>query len=406
MLKSLRKNTFWLLLARLSTQGLGLIFLAVVARRLVVADFGQFTAFASILLVGNTFTTFGTDTLIIRETARTQKITPLITSTIALQLALAVLWLLVTLALRPSLPLLLYSLALFPLAFFSVFSALLRAFERMRLFWGLSLAAAGLILIPAFVSHDLLTLCIWLLGGQILIAIIAAGICSASLPDFRLPPILDFSKLLKATWPFAALTTIAILSQRLGTLTLYSLTGDVSTAYFSSAARIVEGLKIGHFAVLGALLPALARVGSELRGDFRLSLIYMLGLSGLLAWGVTMVARPLITLLYGAPYIPAANLLQILIWSLLPYTISAFISVELVANGAERGLLTATAISFLIFIFLYIVLIRAFGLVGAVWAGLSGEFLQAGVFVWVRKRYVLAKILEPSQASSPKEHPG
>ena len=145
---SLRLSSFWLLFSRISAQTLAVIFIALVARRLEPASFGQFAFIASTVFIANTFTTFGTDTLLIREIAKAGQITELVGRAFTLQTSLSIFWCFATLLFRAEAPLLIFSLSLFPLAIFSVVSALLRAFERMDLFWGLNLGN-GLIQILA-----------------------------------------------------------------------------------------------------------------------------------------------------------------------------------------------------------------------------------------------------------------
>ena len=57
------------LAARLGAQALGLLFTAVLARALGEAGLGQFAFISAVLLIGNAVTTFGLDTLLIREVA-------------------------------------------------------------------------------------------------------------------------------------------------------------------------------------------------------------------------------------------------------------------------------------------------------------------------------------------------
>jgi O-antigen/teichoic acid export membrane protein len=117
-------------------------------------------------------------------------------------------------------------------------------------------------------------------------------------------------------------------------------------------------------------------------------LLGLLGTSILLAGGVMLLAGPIISLLYGQAYAPAAGLLSNLSWSLVPYTISAFISVDLVTRGRERDLLKATLVSLFLFVVLYVVMIDRYGLSGAAWAALLGESLQAFILVWVAKKFI------------------
>jgi len=382
---SVRRNSFWLLFSRLTAQGLALLFIAIMARRLGVESFGQFTFIGTVVLIGNTFTNFGTDTYLIREIARASKITDLIAGAFGLQLLLSALWLIATLFFRPNPLLLLYSFVLFPLALYSIATATLRAFERMDLVWTLSLANGVLQLGAAYFSFDIWTLCLFLLVGHMLLAAFSYWICFASLPDFSLFPIHNIFPLLKLTLSFAVLTILLVLSGRLGVLTVSALLGDSPTGIFSSVTRVVDGLKLGHYAILGALLPAISRGTHESKQSFQKGFILLMGLSLFMAIALSLFARLIILILYGEKFLPAITLLSFLGWVLIPYTISSFISYDLIAHGQEKTLVKATVISLVIFLALYLWLISTDGLNGAVYAALIGEFIQAILFVYFQR---------------------
>jgi len=380
---SLRRNSFWLLFSRITAQGLAILFIALAARRLGVESFGQFTFIGAVVLIGNTFTNFGTDTYIIREIARVGKITDLVPRALGLQLLLSMFWIIATFFLAPNPPILIYSVSLFPLSIFSVATAALRAFERMDLVWTLSLANGLIQFIAALLSFDLWTLCLFLLIGQLLTAALSYLICAASLPDFSLLPINNVFPLFKLTLPFAALTLLLVLSQRLGVLTVSSLLGDSATGIFSSVARVVDGLKLGHYAILGALLPVISRGTRESKQSFRKGFFLLMGLSLLMAIGLSLFPRIIILILYGDKFASAIQLLALLGWSLIPYTISSFISYDLIARGQENALVKATAISLVVFLVLYLWLISIYNLNGAIYAALVGEIIQALIFITV-----------------------
>ena len=384
--RSVRQNTLALLFSRLTAQGLAIIFVAILARRFGVETFGRFTFFAALVLIGNTFTNFGTDTYLIREISRAGKITALLPSAFGLQIVLSSLWWLATLFLQPEPELLLYALALFPLVITSIATSSLRAFERMDLVWTISLANGTVQILAALVSNDLWMLCAYLLIGQLFLAGLSYWICTVSLDAFRLVPIHDIRPLLRATLPFAALTILLVLSQRLGVLSVSRLLNDSSTGLFASAARIVDGLKLGHYAVLGALLPVISRGTREAKQSFRSGFGLLMGLSLIVAVGLSVFPRVVILILYGDGFSPAIGLLPILGWSLLPYTISSFISYDLIARGKELTLVKATMVSLSVFLVLYLWLISIYGLNGAIYATLAGEVFQAVIFIYFGQR--------------------
>lgn len=380
MISRLQRNTLHLLLARVGAQAFSILFIALLARRLGVADFGQFTFIAAIILLGNTFTNFGTDTALIRELNRAPA-PQLIAQSFTVQLTLSALWVIATYTLKPNSPLLLYSLALFPLVFFSIATAVLRARERMDLVLALSLIHGILQLLAAFFSSDIPTLILSLLIGHFLTAAFSYLLCNASFPDFNLILLPNIFPLLKLTLPFAALTFLLVLSQRLGALTTSALLGDSATGIFSAAARIVDGLKLGHYAILGALLPVISRRAPEAAYSFRIGFILLMFVSLLMAIMLSLFPKLTIVILYGDGFLPAVNLLALFGWSLIPYTVSSFLSYRLIAQGSEIVLVKATAISLTIFLALYLWLIPTFQLQGAIYAALIGEIIQAVIFI-------------------------
>jgi O-antigen/teichoic acid export membrane protein len=247
----------------------------------------------------------------------------------------------------------------------------------MDLFWGFSLVNSFVQISCAIFASDLLTLCTLLLIGNIITSFLALRLFSIFMPDFRLLPFLDFRPLLPVVLPFALLTTLSILSQRLGVLSANFFLGDVATGLFSSAARIVDGMKFGHYAVLGALLPALSRGALHAKQNYRMAFAGLFAASILFAGGVALFAHPILYFLFGEKYVSAEHLLMILAWSLVPYTISAFLSVDLVVREKEGVLLKITIISLVVWMSLFIWLIISDGLRGAAWAALIGEIIQA-----------------------------
>ncbi len=410
-------NSLWLLLTRLATQALMVVFVGLVARGLGDAGLGQYAFIASLVVIGNTVTTFGTDTLLIREIARAgHAATPSVAASLWIQLGLSALWL-IGLALSDAalagktpetrLALKLYGLALIPMAFYTVFSATLRAYERMDLFLllnvlTLSLQTGGAALVLS-AQNSLLALSALLLAVQVVAAGLAAAACVFLLPNFTLSWRITRAHLiaaLSAALPLAGLSVLAILTQRVNVLMLSTIVGDTTTGWFSAAARVVEGLKVGHYAVLGALFPALSRltrhgeVGppqESIGHTLRPSLFKLLGLAAGLAVCIAWLARPLTDLLYGPRFAPSISALQILVWSLIPYTLTATVSLRLVTLNAEGVVLNGTLASLIVSVILYGLLIPRFGLLGACWGTLIGECFQAGLFLWLNRTRAAAR---------------
>lgn len=402
-------NSFWLFMARLATQIQLILFTLLAARGLGVADFGQYSFIASTVVLGNVVTSFGTDTYIIRELASKRRGgTDLIGTSLILQLVLAFLYIALVFLWSAFLPqasfdeiigLRVYSLALIPLAFFSVYSAVLRARERMDLFLVVNLLGAvlqtGIAWVALHQSVKLVPFMGVLLFTQVAIAITAGIVCWRLEHGFITQ--LGFNgrqlvSLLRMVWPLAFLSILGVGYQRVGILTLSILKGDLQTGWFSVAVRMTEALKFANIAVLGALLPMTARLFARRGGEkeigqlFNTTLLVLLGLAILSAVSVSILAPLLIPAFFGAKYLPSIPLIRSLIWVLVPYTLSSSISLRWIVWGRERMLLFATMIGSGIGLGLNLWLVHTNGAAGASLAAVLNECSLAAILILMRQR--------------------
>lgn len=408
-MQRLGMNSLWLALSRLGSQALSAGTIILVARALGPSGLGGFTFVTSLILVVNVFTSFGLDTLLVRELARSRDpgsyyLPAALWLQLGLSLAVIPVLLLVSRWIPHQTPgtllaIKIYSLALLPLAFYTVYSAVLRAYERMDLFLlvnflvvAAQLAGAGLVL---YLGGNLVALSVVLLTSQVLGALTAGWLSRKAAPGTHLSgghprhlvPLVG--QILRQSWLLALLGGLAVISQRLGVLLLSLLSGQSMTGTFSAAVRVVELLKLGHYAYFGALFPVLAaqadgndphKAGALqpvsmrlMRLSFGSLLLLSIGAALVLDW----LAVPLIKLLYGSGYGSAAELLKLLAWSLVPYTISAQLSLEMVTQHQERYVASSSAVSIVLAACAYWALVPRLGLDGAGLAALSAEAANA-----------------------------
>ncbi len=373
--------------------------MAVVARKLGVEVFGQYTVLASVVFIGNIFTTFGTDALIIRQIAQERQMTPLVSKALCLQICLSCVWCLVVTVIGVFLDssldfrtaLILYNLSLLPLSFYSVVSSVFRAMERMDLFMGLNLCSMllqmlGLMFLGEGQLHGLLVLCSWLFVVQVITSLIGLGMGWLYIPAFSLP--VNFSlgevfDLARSGWRLALFYPIGLFSQRLNVFVLTAFSGNSVTGWYSASARLVEGLKLGHFSLLNGLMPEMSRpISAERKRMMTLSLYGLTAWSFFVAVVVTLFANPIVAMIYGEAFKPSIMILKIIVWALVPYTFSSYFSVSLIMRGAEVVVLNANLICLVASVFLYVFLISAFGVHGAAWAALMLETLLASILLF------------------------
>jgi O-antigen/teichoic acid export membrane protein len=396
------KNTAWLLVGRLGSQGLAMLFAILIARRLGSVGLGQYAFITSVIFLGNLTTTFGTDMLIIREMAAKREVS-LLPAALILQLGLSVPFIILVFLVAPLLPnqtgeailaLQLYSLALLPLAFYSVFSSALRGMERMDSFtWlnllnGSMLVGLGLLFIRPDTS--VVTLSIVLLAVQTSCALAAALLCLAQIPAFSRAWQTSrhgLRRLVRLSAPIAVLGLLGAFYQRMAVYFLAIFQGAAVTGSFSAALRVMEAAKIGHIALLSALFPAmaLANLGHvdqrAFQKIFSSSLNLLLALALLFAVVLFVFAGPLVALLYGTEFDSAVPVLQALAWVLIPVTYSYYLSLMLLAAKAERLIMLALAASTIVLAAFILLGLPLWGLRAVGWGMLIAESVQALILI-------------------------
>ncbi len=381
----MRLNSLWLLIARLGSQAALALFTILIARQLGSAAFGEYAFVVTIVFIGNMVTTFGTDMILIRDIAARHDYSRLAPSLI-IQLSLSALLIAVTFFATTLAALKIYSLSLIPLAFFTVFTSMLRGQQRMDLYaiLGMTTAVMQLFFGILFIQRgaSIVTVAILLLVFQVAAAFIAWTLCRRQILRWTTSRDL-FISALKASAPIAVLGIITILYQKISILMVTFSLDATSTGWFSAALRVIEFAKIGHLAVFTALYPAMAKEQSK---GFAKEWIVLLFAACALSAFLFLFASPIIFILFGADYIAAVSLLRLLAWVLIPFTVNTLLVLSFLAVGYERPVLYASSLGLFILVALNMWWIPLTGIVGAGWSLLAAESAQTVVLIFYRNR--------------------
>ncbi len=409
----------WLFCGRLAGQVFGVLLTVLLAARLGIAGLGEYAFVAAVVFVANVMTTFGTDMVVIRELASGNR-TGSWPAALALQLVLSLatiglLWVAAPLipGQRPEVAdaLRVFSWSLVPAALSSIASAGLRGAGRMdrlavlgTLAAAFQLGAAWLLVPP---GTALVAAVAVLLAAQVVAGAASWMVLAASAPSFRALPTFDRTGILRmarVSAPIGMLGVLGVLYQRLGVIVLGVVAGPVATGWFAGASRLAEAAKGGHVAFFGAVYPVMAAAGGDGVAEDeqernrvaaaeqavdrarRLSL----GLAVVVA-AVLLVAGPAaVAVLYGPAFAPSAGAVAILALSVVPSMIATFQSLEFVATRRERLTLRALLLSLAALVGLIAVMVPAIGWIGACWAVLAAETVQA-VAMEVSRRGLTSK---------------
>ncbi len=402
----LASNSLWLAAARFGTQAAMVVFTILLARRLGSAGFGEYAFIAAALAFANIVSSFGTDMLLIREIAADGRLAGL-AEALLIQVLLSALLVLAAWSGAGRLPnqspqavqaLKIYSLSLFPLAFFTVFTSALRGMQRMNAYAVLNLSSAmiQLVVVAAFFRNGqgLVPLAFLLLAVQVAVTLLAGALC-LGIPGFRNAWTFSFpgfSRLVRLSSPLGLLALLGMLYQKLSLLLVSILGGAALTGWFSAAQKAVEASKTAHVAAFTAIYPAMSQAHTDAANRTSagravgLSWQFVLAGAAAISLVLFLLAGPLTSLLFGPGYAPAAGALRILAWMLIPYTANTFLNLAFLAAHAERSVAAALLASLIALGVLSAWGIPRAGLAGAAWAALAAECVQACVFLveWQR----------------------
>jgi O-antigen/teichoic acid export membrane protein len=110
------------------------------------------------------------------------------------------------------------------------------------------------------------------------------------------------------------------IGMRIGVVLLSKMAGDASVGVYGAANNLVERVNVIPDSICTAFFPAMALAFKNSKSDARdlyqkiFLYLFLIGLP--IAVGSTILARPIIHLIYGDIYAPSAFILQILAWAM------------------------------------------------------------------------------------------
>jgi O-antigen/teichoic acid export membrane protein len=363
------------------------------ARHLGSAGFGEYAFIIAVVLIGNAFSTFGTDMVLIRRISSAGDYSDL-PSALYLQLSISAIFILLAFGISPFLPvqrpLQIYVFALIPLSFFTVFTTVLRGAQWMGSFSFLHFMVALLQMTAVFLLIGLQSsveqLAFYLLGVHVIGA--AVGFYALSRMD-GFPRKLGIYPpahpcLAKVSARMALIGTLRLVYEKITLTMLPVLTTVSETGLFASSLRTVDAAKLGHLSALTAAYPEMAR--TKLKGThLNRSKLWLFVAAVLISSTLFLFAERILLLLFGSEFISSASALRILAWTIIPYYVVSYYSLAFVAIQRETAVLSALGIALLLLVVLLVFLVPLYGLRGAAAAVFIAEIVQA-FLLWLQWR--------------------
>src|SRR5262249_23194812 len=167
------------------------------------------------------------------------------------------------------------------------------------------------------------------------------------------------------SWPLMLSASLFLILQRLDQVMLGAMIGPTEVGWYAAAVRVSDVLRVVPWAILTTVFPTIirAKANSQQLYDQRMQALYDLTLwmAICIALPGTLMAGPLVHLLYGAAYGPTAGILRIHLWTLV-FSFTGMIAGHwFVAEGLFKLTLQMSVFSVVTNIALNLLLIPSYG---------------------------------------------
>ncbi len=350
----LSRNTATLLISNLGGAFFSFVLSALIGRALGTEGLGAYAVAMAWVFPLNLVVEFGLGTLMMRDLAQDfSSASSYLETVTAVRLILGGAIMLLLIAAAPLIsrdPLVISGLQISAplviiLPLFSSFTAIYKARGAM---WPIPYLNIGMLVIQATLTWIVLRAEGGVIAALILNVLTSAGQLVAAWSIYRwkfydpvtagLRLTATIRPLLRQAFPFALAAVFAALQTRLSVILLERLATTSEVGYFSAASRFVEAARLLPNAYFGALFPALSALAINrqfMRQTFRRGMFGLTGFGLAAGIGFSLLALPLLTLIYGSEFAPAALILQVLGWSLLFSLLRGGRTLYLYAVGQE-----------------------------------------------------------------------
>ena len=416
-------NTFLLVAFEVANPLLSLLLVGTMTRRLGAEGTGAYNLLLTFFFVATSFTSLGLNSLITREVSRDRAaarrylcssaslgllVSLVVAVGVVVTVALAgygpeVAWggWLVALALLPSI-VVLYSEAIF-IAFekveYIVFLAMVENIGKVAV--GLWMLRRGMGVVPLIASFALFRFMTLALNLMLFHRHIAPLSWSYDGSVAR--------ELARNIPVFGTIFVVAALYLRADVFMLSKMATLAAVGYYTTGYRLFSIAQVVPKSFNTSIYPVFSKLFSHSPESFQransLSIRYILVVLLPMAVGIQGLAEPLVRLLFGKDFYPAAAVLKVVIWTLVPYGIVRVLASGLFATNRQVIDLKVNLMGLSTNVLMNAVLIPRFGMMGCAWATMISMwfflayqcyFLRHEIFPVLRR----AEILRPALAAS------
>lgn len=204
-------------------------------------------------------------------------------------------------------------------------------------------------------------------------------------------------QILSASWPLIISSAFAYVYSRIDQVMIKHLLSQESVGLYDIGVRLSEVWYVFPTIIIGSLTPAIinAKKVSEELYEKRISKLYGFTtyLSLLFILPIAFLATPLIRLLYGNAFLPAAGVLEIYVWAGVSVVWATIVNQYLTNEKLTKISLFLNTFGMVVNVAINWYAIPKFGIIGAAWATLiSYSLIPFGAVLFKQSRSQLKYI--------------
>jgi O-antigen/teichoic acid export membrane protein len=234
--------------------------------------------------------------------------------------------------------------------------------------------------IVLLLGYDLIAIAFAYLAAAVLDLLLAAIIVFRKFvrPEFKID--LGFwKKTIPVALPFVALAFVAAVYAQIDIIILRSIEDDATVGWYKAATALVYTFSGIPALLSSAIFPAMSRFHVSSQESLKLTVQkavkYLLILAFPIAFGIAILAEPIIQLFYGTDFLPAVPALRILAFYVPFIFLNSILGVMLASTNRQRLRLYCYLTSTIVRILLGIILVTNLSLTGAAIAIVVSEAL-------------------------------
>jgi O-antigen/teichoic acid export membrane protein len=420
-IKSLAKNSLWLAIGEIINGALMFFLTIFLARYLMAEGYGKLTFALSLVNILAIFSDLGLSMLTTRELAQGKNnVKKYISNVFVIKVILAIITLILVylvvniLNTNSEVSNLIYLLGVWIIlhSFIQFIASIFRAFEKM-MYEAFIRISHAIILFLAIFACIFLNYDIVYIGMSYCLAGIISFLIAVSFIWFKFShfsfgfDIAFWKKILNKSWPFALSIFFTLIYYYMDSIMLELMGKYEEVGWYNAAYRPIMFIIILGSVMCRSSFPIVSRYYKEslkklqkfLNNYTKLTIFIALPLG----FGGTILAYPIINLIYGNDFNKAILAFQILIWTAVTIYINTTFSHALQASDRQKTHLLGVGLGAFINIVLNFILIPKYSLYGAAVATLITEvfvlFFMYYKFSKVVKITFFSKLLKPLIAS-------